>query len=165
MFVWGSIKNEDEDFSDDKVMSHKEVVLRFKEFDLAIREVMRRVKEPSDTSLLDIFKTLEIILEIFNKINNSFHKTVLNNASLKSTLNSSDSASTNTAEHPLSNALSTENIVNTVTPNTQQSSAIELSNSLPSIGNLIPLSCGHNGNFSETELHLIRYELIKAKFL
>jgi hypothetical protein len=33
------------------------------------------------------------------------------------------------------------------------------------LGSLIPVTCGHNGNLSESELHIMKYELVKAKFI
>ena len=99
----------------------------------------------------EIFARLRIILHLFDKLDKSFTTHLFNNESL-------NSINTNS------------NVVNTLSlekSDTGEHSIVEINNLLNHLyfGNLIPLTCGHNGNYNETELHFIRYQLLKAKFI
>jgi hypothetical protein len=97
-----------------------------------------------------IFKRIRIILEISNKLQTNFMNHLFNNDNIQINTNSDLANSysiekNHIVEHPI----------------------LEVNNLLDNlyIGSLIPISCGHNGNYSETELQFIKYELIKAKFI
>jgi hypothetical protein len=144
MFAWGCIKTDDNDFSDD-IMTHREIPRRFKEL-IDVLESMLNRKEALEHKNLEIFKNTEKVLKFIKKLNSSFSAILFKN-NLSSNLGNS--------------ITSNQGRVDTLDNILDFSKSIEKMN----LGTLIPVSCGHNGNFSETELHLIRYEMIKLKFI
>jgi hypothetical protein len=144
MFVWGCIKTDDNDFSDD-IMTHREIPRRFKEIIEVLESLLNR-KEANENKNSIIIKSTEKVLKYIQKLNVSFSSILFKN---------------NTSNNLANSINSSDGRVDTQDNILDFSKRIEKMN----LGTYIPVSCGHNGNFSETELHLIRYEMIKLKFI
>jgi hypothetical protein len=114
-----------------------------KELDLKVREIIAQ-REYQEYKHLEIFNKIQILLETCNKLDTNFSNILMPE---------------NIGSHTNSN--------NTISINTLETQSNDITNILSNlnIGNLIPLSCGHNGNYNETEIHFIKYELIKGKFI
>lgn len=90
-----------------------------------------------------VINDIRSLVEIINRIEIQFkHLLFKNNTNSSIIMTKSSETSSETESKQLSNEIEELNI-----------------------GNLIPLSCGHNGNYNESEVLFIKNELEKANFI
>ncbi len=141
LFIWGCSKNEEHHF--EGLMSHYEIQNKFQKISVSFETI---INNSSENKKLPILKNIENLHKKMIKISKEFSRLLF----IDSLGNNGETIINRTGE--ITNSKSNLNIE-------------VFFNKFHKVGSLIPISCGHNGNMSDSELQLLNEELKRFKFI